>query len=393
MWRLHVKKRWVAIAGLGLLLVGGSVGLDIAATRAADRLNRVYRKTRFRPSPGVAQMHSGLLIADLHADSLLWNRDLNERHATGHVDLPRLIEGNVALQVFGAVTKTPKNLNPDRNDDSTDDIGLLALAQRWPPATWNSLRARALYQASSLHRAAAASRGQLVVIRTRSDLDRFVDDRSRDPGKVAAILALEGAHALEGKVENVDVLFDAGFRMLAPAHFFDNDVSGSAHGVRRYGLTEFGRRFIQQVEQHRMIIDLAHASKQTIDDVLAIASRPVVVSHTGVRGTCANNRNLTDSQLERIAQNGGVVGIGYWRTATCGADAKAIGRAIRHAATVAGVDHVALGSDFDGAVTVPFDTAGLVQLTQALVEEGFDEKQLRKIMGGNVLRVLRSGLP
>jgi membrane dipeptidase len=170
-------------------------------------------------------------------------------------------------------------------------------------------------------------------------------------------------------------------------------VSGSAHGVRRHGLTELGRRVIERMEQKRMTVDLAHASAQTIDDVLAIATRPVVVSHTGVRGTCDNNRNLSDVQLQRIARNGGILGIGYWKTATCGTDAKAIARAIRYSVGVAGIDHVALGSDYDGAVSVPFDAAGLVELTDALLEAGFDREQLRKIMGGNVLRVLRSNLP
>jgi len=98
-----------------------------------------------------------------------------------------------------------------------------------------------------------------------------------------------------------------------------------------------------------------------ISDVLEISTRPVVVSHTGVKGTCNNARNLSDEQLKGIAKTGGIIGIGYWETAVCGRDAKAIARAIRYTANVAGVDHVALGSDFDGAVTEPFDTTGLVK--------------------------------
>jgi microsomal dipeptidase-like Zn-dependent dipeptidase len=112
-----------------------------------------------------------------------------------------------------------------------------------------------------------------------------------------------------------------------------------------------------------------------------------------VRGTCAGARNLSDEQLRGVAAKGGVVGIGYWEAATCGTDVRSIARSVRHAATVMGVRHVALGSDFDGAVTTPFDTTGLVEVTDALLTEGFSEEEVALIMGGNVLRVLSEALP
>ena len=142
-----------------------------------------------------------------------------------------------------------------------------------------------------------------------------------------------------------------------------------------------------------MLVDLAHASAATIDDVVAVATRPLVVSHTGVRGTCDNNRNLSDEQLRKIAAKGGVIGIGYWDTATCGTDARAVARAIRHASEVVGVEHVALGSDFDGSVTEPFDTTGVVLVTDALLAEGFTDEEVAAIMGGNVFRLLAETLP
>jgi membrane dipeptidase len=112
-----------------------------------------------------------------------------------------------------------------------------------------------------------------------------------------------------------------------------------------------------------------------------------------VRGTCDNQRNLSDAQLRRIAKTGGVIGIGFWDVATCGTDAAAIARAIRYAVGVVGVDHVALGSDFDGATVQPFDVTGLPLITQALMEQGFSESDIAKIMGGNVFRLLRENLP
>ena len=118
----------------------------------------------------------------------------------------------------------------------------------------------------------------------------------------------------------------------------------------------------------------------------------MVVSHTGVKGTCDNARNLSDAHLRGVARTGGVVGIGFWETAVCGRRG-ALARAMRHAVAVAGIDHVALGSDFDGAVSTPFDAAGLPVLTEALLAEGFDDEEIARIMGGNAVRVLRSALP
>ena len=181
--------------------------------------------------------------------------------------------------------------------------------------------------------------------------------------------------------------------MVAPTHFFDNPFAGSAHGVEQGGLTPLGRELIGRLEGASIIVDLAHASARTIDDVLAIATRPVVASHTGVRGTADNARNLSDDQLRGIAATGGIVGIGFWPMATGGEDVSSIGRAIAYAAGVIGVEHVGLGSDFDGAVPVPFDASGLALVTESLLAHGFDEAAIGQIMGGNAIDLLRRCLP
>lgn len=126
---------------------------------------------------------------------------------------------------------------------------------------------------------------------------------------------------------------------------------------------------------------------------LPLLTRPLLVSHTGVKGTCNNPRNLSDGELRAVARTGGLVGIGLWETATCGKDARAAARAIRYAVNIVGVDHVALGSDFDGSTTTPFDSSGWVLLTDALLQEGFPEQEITKIMGGNVVRMLKETLP
>jgi microsomal dipeptidase-like Zn-dependent dipeptidase len=334
-----------------------------------------------------------LLVADMHADTLMWNRDLLKKGSWGHVDLPRLIDGNVAVQAFTVVTKTPRGMNIESNTGETDNITLLALAERWPVASWRNLTERALYQAARLHEAAARSNGELVILRTRQDVANFLDRRKRESEIVGGFLGIEGAQALSGDVNNLDRLYEAGFRMIGMAHFFDNEMAGSAHGAQKYGLTDKGRELVRRMEEKKVFVDLAHASPKVIEDVLAMATRPVIVSHTGLKATCDNTRNLSDDQLKAIGKNGGIVGIGYWDTAVCGRDAAAIAKAIRHATDVMGVEHVALGSDYDGAVEVPFDTSGVVQVTDALLKAGFTEDEIRKVMGENVIRTLQTYMP
>ena len=384
-------KKWLAGA-LALVVVGLAVFFNVP-TYVDGQMNTLVRPGPYAAGAAAQNLHKTLFVADMHDDALLWNRDLLTRYTRGHSDLPRELEAHMGLQVFATVTKTPKGMNYDHNSGDTDSITMLVMAQRWPVATWNSLLQRALYQAQKLQRAAADSQGRMVFVKSREDMAAFVQAWALDPNRMAAVLATEGLHPLEGKLENVDRLYDAGFRIAGLTHFFDNEVGGSAHGVLKGGLTELGRAMIRRMEAKGMVLDLAHASPKTFDDAIAVATRPLVVSHTGVRATCDNLRNLSDEQLRAVAKSGGVVGIGFWDTATCGQDAKAIARAIRHAANVAGVDHVGLGSDFDGAIAAPFDASGLAEVTDALLAEGFHEDEIVAIMGGNVARVLANVLP
>lgn len=382
----------ILAALLVVLLIGFLIFFFFFAAYYTEKsLNPIINKPPYQVSEKAKELHEKLLVADLHADSLLWNRDLNEDSEIAQVDVPKLIRGNVAIQAFTVVTKTPRNLNIERNTDETDNIFWLALAQRQPLENLSSLTKRATWQAAKLHQYAAESNGKLVIIKTKTDLKNFLEKRKTERA-VGGFLGIEGAHALDGKLENIDVLFDAGFRMMSPSHFFDNRFAGSAHGVEKYGLTEKGKEMIRRMEQKGMLVDIAHASSVTIDDVLKIATKPVVVSHTGVKGTCDNQRNLSDEQLKAIAKTGGIVGIGFWDTAVCGEDAAAIAKAIRYTANLIGAKHVALGSDFDGSVKVPFDTSAEALITEALLQENFTEEEIAQIMGGNVIRILSENL-
>ena len=387
------RRRRLAGVGLTVLALALGVVFFVVPARVEAGRNVVRPSGPASVSAHARALHATLDVVDLHADSLLWDRDLLARGTRGQVDVPRLVEGRVALQAFTLVTQTPHAMNIERNDPTSDDLTQLVIVERWPVKTWGSRLERALYQARKLDDVAARSAGTFTVIHSAGELDAYMARRKTTPGLTAGFLGLDGAHALEGQVANVDVLFAAGVRMVAPTHFFDNDVAGSAHGEGKAGLTTLGRAVLARLEEKRMVVDLAHASSRTIDDVLALATRPVVVSHTGVRGTCDNARNLSDAHLRAIAARGGLIGIGYWETATCGHDAAAIARAIRYAANLVGVEHVTLGSDFDGSVTTPFDASGLASLTSALLDAGFSDDEVARLMGGNALRFLRANLP
>jgi membrane dipeptidase len=391
-------RRGVALA----LTIGAATGAAAIASRPVGRAVVGQAEARlcvtgdpapYHASDRARALHETLWIADLHADSLLWGRDLVERGSRGQVDIPRMRDGNVALQVLAASTKTPRHLNLERNDDRSDDVILLALALGWPRATWRRLLPRALHLASRADDLAVRSRGAFRVIRSRDDIAAYDAARRLDRGLTAGLLAIEGAHALDGDPANVEVVADAGFRMMSPSHFFDTAFGGSAHGIEKGGLTDAGREMVRRMEARGMLVDVAHASAATIDGILAVARRPVVASHTGFRGVADNSRNLTDEHARGIAATGGLLGVGFWATASGGEDAAAIARSIRYAVNVAGIDHVGLGSDFDGAVRVPFDATGLVVLTDALLEAGFADDEIAKVMGGNARRLLADVLP
>lgn len=379
-----------------LLIIAGVLVLLFFcfAPAVVDRsANRIIRTEPLQVSQRAQELHSTLWIADMHADALLWNRDLNQRHNHGHVDIPRLIAGNVALQAFTIVSKVPWGLNFEKNRADSDMITLLAVAQKWPTKTWFSLRERALHQAQKIRNFAAASKGTLSLIYSRGDLQRYIQQRKNSTRLTAGFIGIEGSQVLEGNLQNIQVLFDAGFRMMAPTHFFDTKMGGSAHGMNKGGLTPFGRKAIRIMEKKGMLVDLAHASPATIDDILDVATRPVLVSHTGVKGTCKKTRNISDVHIKRIAENGGLIGIAFFPEAVCGDSVDAVIRAISYTVQLVGVKHVALGSDFDGAAPVPLDASRMVEITDGLLTAGFSDKDIALIMGENLQRLLLNNLP
>ena len=377
-----------------ILLAFPVAGFFIFAPEYVEKeRNVVTAHAPYPISPAASALHKDLVIGDWHADTLLWNRDLNERGTRGHVDIPRLIEGNVALQMFTAVTKTPAGMNYDHNSaHARDNITLLAIGQLWPPRTWGSLYQRALYQSERLHDAQANSNRRLRIIRSEADLDALMALKLAGEPVVGGLLGIEGAHPLEGDINNLQGLQDAGYRMIALQHFFDNELGGSLHGEANNGLTDFGREVVKAVEDRGLILDVSHSSHQVVRDVLEMTDMPLVVSHTGLHRSCEVKRNIPDDLMQEIAATGGVIGIGYWANAICDDSPAGVAKTIKAAIEVIGEDAVSLGSDFDGSVTTAFDTSELAALTQAMMDAGLTEDQIRKVAGENMLRVLRARL-
>ncbi len=387
-----LRNSLIAIVSLFLIIL---IAFWAIAPAAVERSrNKVGDGGPYPVSDAAARLHEDLIIGDLHADPLLWGRDLSIRSKRGQVDIPRLQEGNVALQVFTAVTKSPAGQNYDKNSsEAFDNITALAFGQRWPVATWTSLLARAQYQAEKLHRVEKDTNGALKIIKTRADLEAVLEARANGDNITGGILGIEGSHPLEGNIAYLDDIVSSGYRLIALHHFFDNALGGSLHGTSGQGLTEFGREVVRQVVARDLILDLAHSSHQVAEDVLAMTDIPLIVSHTGVQAHCDVKRNYPDSLMKRIAETGGVIGMGYWDQVTCGDSTPAgIARMIKTAIKVVGEDHVALGSDFDGSVATEFDTSELASLTHALMDVGLTESQIRKVMGENMVRVLRARL-
>ncbi|WP_371397205.1 dipeptidase [Fretibacter rubidus] len=378
----------------GLLLLAAVAGglwyhLSVFVPGTDAKMNPVNPHPPHPVFIAAQKLHPTLRIADLHTDTLLWRRNPAKRHDYGHVDIPRLREGGVDLQVFSAVTKSPRGLNFGENaEDAPDDIKLLAMAQLWPPRTWNSIYERAAYQAQRLQKLERDPKNGIKIVRRAGDLDT-------PDGVIATLLLTEGSHPLEGKLENIARLYNEGYRAMGLQHFFDNELGGSMHGAAKGGLTEFGREAVLEMVRQGIMIDVAHSSEAVVRDVLNLTDAPIFISHGGVLSHCAasKNRNLPDDLTKAIADRGGIIGIGYFEPAICDISPAGIADAIIDAVDVLGIDAVALGSDFDGTVTTSLDTSELAAITHALLERDVPEADIRKIMGENAYRYFAQNLP
>ena len=357
-------------------------------------MNPVSEHAPFVVSEEAQALHNTLIVGDWHADSALWNRDLKKTYDYGHADIPRLQAGNVALQMFTTVTKSPSGQNYDSNETgANDNITALAIVQRWPIKTWSSLFERAMYQANKIKDLEKRDPENFMLIESQYDLGIFLFKRVNNPKMVGGLIGTEGSHALDGNLDNIERLYENSFRMMSLQHFFDNKLGGSLHGTSGAGLTEFGRQAIDEMQRLDIIIDVSHSSENVVKDVLSISNQPLVISHTGFNGYCKSPRNISDSLMIEIAEKGGLIGVGFWDAAVCDNTPRSVAEAIIYGIGLIGVEHVALGSDFDGTITPGFDTSELVAITHELLELGLGKEEIRKVMGENMLSFLQDNLP
>ncbi|TDK41645.1 dipeptidase [Algoriphagus formosus] len=378
-----MKKILIFLISLFLIYL---IGINTVPSYIEAQRNPVKIPGPYVVSAEAQELYDRLdFIADLHCDALLWGRDLTKRGDRGHVDFPRMREGNVAFEMFTIVSKSPAGQNMQENSaDAFDNITPLTIAKGESPSNWFSLINRTLSQAQALDGFISKEGENAILIKTKADFEKLLQMRESNPRVIGGMLGIEGGHALEGNLENIDAVYEAGIRMIGPTHFFDNELGGSAHGESGEGLSDFGKAAVKRMNELGIFIDLAHSSPAIVEDVLNQSNEPVIVSHTGVRGVLDSQRNLSDEQIQRIAKNGGIIGIAFFDMAVGTPEIPNIIASIKHVRDLVGIEYVALGSDYDGSVAVPFDITGLPLIVEGLLQAGFSESEIRAVMGENV---------
>jgi membrane dipeptidase len=321
-------------------------------------------------------LHTEYPAIDLHADTLMWSRwlgyDLLARHTPplpfaalgGHVDVPRMRDGGMGAQFFGLVS--------------------LPIQDRMRGV------ARAIHeQIDALDETIVRNPSALRLVRTAAEVEAC-----RADGAMGALLGIEGAHALEGDLANLDAFARRGVRYLGIMHFSANEAGYPAYGRGRRddeGLTRWGSELVERCETNRVIVDLAHLNKRGFLDACTLAKKPPIVSHTGVLGAFEHWRNIDDEQLRAVADAGGCIGVIFCPRFVGGDGLEPVVKHMKHILDVVGEDAPALGSDWDGFIipTKPLaDPRGLPLLTDALLKAGIGERTIGKILRGNVMRVL-----
>jgi membrane dipeptidase len=322
-------------------------------------------------------LHDEVSVIDLHADTpKLMDKlgyDFTAHHdrrlprqanILGHVDIPRMREGGVAAQ-FMALWSWPKYVPTQTRSEVTSVLNQLDAVQ----------------DTIDKHP------DQLAWARTGADIRA-----AKAAGKIAVLGGIEGGHALEGKLENIEMFSRRGVRYLGPLHLWPSALGSSSRQPKKdAGLTDLGREVIRECERCGVIVDLSHMSTKSYAEALEIVTRPPMVSHTGVVGVHEHWRNIDDAQIRAVADRGGCIGIIFARNYLGGKSIECVVDHVMHVIDIAGEDVAALGSDFDGFVVPPEgleDIAAMPNLTVALSRRGVPPRVLEKILSHNALRVL-----
>jgi membrane dipeptidase len=310
------------------------------------------------------------LLVDLHADALYEHmrgrKDITQRSDKGHLDIPRMREGGVNGQVF-AVWVSPTELKPGEYRDF------------------------ALKGADVFDEVCARCADTVAPVRTPVEFRQAVA-----MGRIAAILGVEGGHALEGRLENLDRFYERGVRVLTVTWSNSNELGDSSSDENKPndGLSSLGRRAVRRMNELGMIVDVSHSADRTVFDILDTSLSPVIASHSGIRARRDFNRNLTDEQIRAIGAHGGVIGVVFLpyflREPEDKASIEDVLDCIDHICQLVGPNHAGLGSDFDGfggALRGLDDVTKMGAIGAGLRRRGFAEDDIAKITGLNFLRV------
>jgi membrane dipeptidase len=418
--RLQRARRWPV-----LLLVAGAVLIFLTSNcRNSSETNNRERKTMNNTSENASAandplaIHRRAIVVDMHADTTQRlvdeNVDLEQRLADGHLDAVRAKEGGLDAQFF-SIWVEPELFGGGgaqamkRADVQIEAVRNLATKH---PETWELATT-----AADVRRIAAA-------------------------GKIAALMGMEGGYAIDEKIENVDRYYQMGVRYLSPAWTVSTSWAGSSgdEAGKTRGLNDFGKQVIREMNRLGMMVDVSHVSDQTFSDIINTSTRPVIATHSGCRAITNVPRNLTDDMIVALAKTGGVVNVIFYpehiepgysekKKKVDAEIAAKVQRAsdeekgdaahkklardrvrreeylkrlppvyvarivdhIDHIVKLVGIDHVGIGSDFDGVQVVPVDmksVADLPNLTAELLRRGYSESDVDKILGGNMLRVM-----
>ena len=314
---------------------------------------------------------SSFKIADCHCDTIALfgkeNYEFGRRNTAGHIDLPRLRQGGIDLQFFAVCVAPAKEQNHLQS---------------------------ALEQIGRYHRCLEENSGHLKSLESAEDLETAERD-----GKIAALLALEGAEPLQGSPELTDIFYRLGLRALSLTWNHRNlYADGVGEGAAGGGLTRAGRRLVQELSRKGIILDLSHLAERCFFEALELSRKPPLASHANARRLCDHPRNLTDEQLKALASRGGVIGLSIYPRFITGGTGAGLEQLLDHFVHIAGligVEHLAFGSDFDG-IDCTLDEIGSAAdygaLPEALCRRGFHPQEVELMAWGNVRRIVRANL-
>ncbi len=338
---------------------GGAIALDSATVARLVAEDPLWADA--------LRIHYDAVVIDGHVDTptLVLDRgyQIGERHRGDHVDLPRMAEGGLDGAFFSIYVARSYGEGPAATDRV---LAMIEAVNR---------------QVAGLDRA--------TLVRTA---DGVIEASRR--GEAAILLGLEGGHALQGSPDVLRMLAANGVRYVTLTHANTNAFADASTDAARWdGLNDLGRELVTEMNRLGVLVDLSHVSDSTFVDALAVSRAPVILSHSSCRALHDHPRNASDAMLRAVAANGGVVMINFFADYLGpGATLDTALDHIEHAVRVAGADHVGLGSDFDGVPALPDglgDVTRLPWLTRGLLKRGLSEGDVRKVLGGNILRVMR----